>query len=49
MRDEAHTLVESNPRAAFTAVPDAGHFAPIENPDVVTKALREFWAAVPVS
>jgi pimeloyl-ACP methyl ester carboxylesterase len=44
--EEAQKLAESAPRAKFTAAPDAGHFSPIENPEVVTTALRDFWNAV---
>ena len=41
--DEARALAASIPRATFTPVPDAGHISPMENPEVVTGALREFW------
>lgn len=45
--DEARALAAALPRAVFTLVPDAGHISPMENPDVVTKTLREFWNAIP--
>lgn len=46
---DARALAASIPRATFTPVPDAGHFSPMENPEVVTGALREFWNATPRS
>jgi pimeloyl-ACP methyl ester carboxylesterase len=44
---EARALAASIPRATFTPVPDAGHISPMENPEVVTAALREFWNSIP--
>lgn len=41
---EARAIKQAVPRARFTEIPGAGHFSPIESPDVVTQALREFWA-----
>jgi pimeloyl-ACP methyl ester carboxylesterase len=41
--DEARRLAASIPRASFTQVPQAGHIAAMENPDIVSAALRDFW------
>ncbi len=43
---EARGLAASIPHATFTQVAQAGHIAAMENPDVVTAALREFWKSV---
>ena|SRR5271166_1011983 len=47
--DEARAICATVPRASFTEVPGAGHFSPMESPEVVTAALRDFWNAVPAS
>lgn len=44
--DEARALAASMPRATFTAVPDAGHISPMEQPSIVNDALRAFWSSV---
>jgi pimeloyl-ACP methyl ester carboxylesterase len=44
--DEARRLAASIPRASFTQIAQAGHIAAMENPEVVTAALREFWKSV---
>jgi pimeloyl-ACP methyl ester carboxylesterase len=43
---EARRLTESIPHASFTQVPQAGHIAAMEQPDIVTAALRDFWISV---
>lgn len=40
--DEMRQIASSIPAAKFTIVPDAGHMAPLENPDFVNKELRTF-------
>ena len=44
--EEARSLAASIPHASFTQVPQAGHIAAMESPDVVSAALREFWKSV---
>jgi pimeloyl-ACP methyl ester carboxylesterase len=36
------------PNSKLVQVPDAGHTPPVEAPDVVSKAMREFLVSVPV-
>jgi pimeloyl-ACP methyl ester carboxylesterase len=43
---EARRLAESIPHASFTQVAQAGHIAAMEQPDVVTAALLEFWKSI---
>lgn len=39
---EMKTIAEAIPSARFVVVPDAGHMAPVERPDEVSRALLEF-------
>ncbi|MEW4490583.1 alpha/beta fold hydrolase [Thalassoglobus sp. JC818] len=48
-KDEMETISQSIPNAAFCAVPDAGHMAPLEQPETVTNAIREFLKTNPTS
>lgn len=40
--DAAEKMTAAIPGARFTAVPEAGHLAPMENPEAVNAALRDF-------
>lgn len=40
--DQAELMHRSIPHATFAKIPDAGHFAPIENPSAVNQAIRKF-------
>src|SRR5438309_480641 len=42
----AETMVKAIPGAHLEVVPDAGHVANLENPDVFNRALTDFLAAV---
>jgi pimeloyl-ACP methyl ester carboxylesterase len=44
---EMRALAERMPAARFVEIADAGHMAPLENPEAVNAAIREFLAAVP--
>ena len=39
---EMKAFASALPSARFVLIPDAGHMAPMENPDVVNRAIREF-------
>ncbi|MBV8170494.1 MAG: alpha/beta fold hydrolase [Candidatus Eremiobacteraeota bacterium] len=43
---EMRELAGAIPRARLTEVPGAGHFSPLESPEVVSDALRSFWESV---
>ena len=43
---EARAICTAVPRATFTEVAGAGHFSPMESPEAVNGALRDFWNAV---
>ena len=45
--DGARATAEKIPGARFVAIPNAGHMSPIENPDAVNDAIREFLKNVP--
>ena len=42
----AETMAKAIPGAHLEVVPDAGHVANLENPDVFNRALTDFLAAV---
>jgi pimeloyl-ACP methyl ester carboxylesterase len=42
--DRAQEMVDGIPGAVLRLVPDAGHFAPLENPKAVTAAMAEWLA-----
>lgn len=42
--DIGSALAEAIPAATFVAVPSAGHMAPLENPEAVNAAIRDFLA-----
>jgi pimeloyl-ACP methyl ester carboxylesterase len=44
----AKAMAEKIPSAKFVSIPKAGHMAPLENPEEVNRALREFLTAQPV-
>ena len=44
---EMRGLATAIPGARFLAVADAGHMAPLEQPDVVNRAIRDFLAGSP--
>ena len=44
--DKAEAIAAAIPGARLVKVPDAGHHSPLENPEVVTAALREHLARV---
>ena len=39
---EMRQIAEVMPNARFEVIPDAGHMAPLENPQVVNRVMREF-------
>jgi pimeloyl-ACP methyl ester carboxylesterase len=43
--DEMQAMAEQIPGATFRLIDQAGHLAPLENPDVVNPAIREFIGA----
>ena len=43
---ELRAAAAARPGARLTEVPGAGHFSPMESPEIVTAALREFWESV---
>ncbi len=43
---EMRTLAEAIPRADFKTIPGAGHMSPMERPEEVNAAMREFLAGV---
>lgn len=46
--DGARKMAEAISDAVFAAIPNAGHVAPIENPQAVNRALRDFLTNQPV-
>lgn len=42
---EMQTIATEIPHATFIVIPDAGHMAPLENPELVNQAIRQFLAA----
>ena len=40
--DASRALVVAIPKAEFTIVPEAGHLAPLEQPEIVTERIRQF-------
>lgn len=40
--EEMRGMAETIPDAAFAEIPNAGHMAPMENPEAVNRAIREF-------
>jgi pimeloyl-ACP methyl ester carboxylesterase len=44
--DEARAMAAQIPGARFDVIPDAGHATPIEGPDAVATAIREFLASL---
>jgi len=40
--DEMQGIAEAMPQAQLVTVPDAGHMSPLENPEKVNAAIREF-------
>jgi 3-oxoadipate enol-lactonase len=40
--DEMRAIAESVPGAGMAVIPDAGHMAPVENPEEVNRVIREF-------
>jgi pimeloyl-ACP methyl ester carboxylesterase len=42
----SRAMHEAIPRSRLTVVPDAGHMSPLENPDEVNRALRDFLRSV---
>jgi pimeloyl-ACP methyl ester carboxylesterase len=45
--DEVRAMAEKIPGARFVVVPDAGHLAPLENPEVADRAILDFLAGLP--
>jgi pimeloyl-ACP methyl ester carboxylesterase len=45
--DEVRAMAEKIPGAKFLVIPDAGHLAPLENPNVADKAILDFLAGLP--
>jgi pimeloyl-ACP methyl ester carboxylesterase len=43
---ELRSAAAARPGARLTEVSGAGHFSPMESPEIVTAALREFWESV---
>ena len=43
-KDRAEEMAEAIPDAKLVVIPDAGHFAPLENPKAVTAAMQEWLA-----
>jgi pimeloyl-ACP methyl ester carboxylesterase len=41
-RDRAAEMVDAIPGARLVDIPDAGHLSPLENPEAVTAAMREW-------
>jgi 3-oxoadipate enol-lactonase len=39
---EMRQIAEAMPHARFEVIPDAGHMAPLENPQVVNRVMRQF-------
>ncbi|TWT47005.1 3-oxoadipate enol-lactonase 2 [Thalassoglobus neptunius] len=48
-REEMEQMARSIPSATFCPIPDAGHMAPLEQPELVTNAIREFLTKHPIS
>ena len=46
---EMRRIAEAIPAARYVEVADAGHMAPLENPDAVNAAIREFLQRPPTS
>lgn len=46
--DAARTMADGIPGAAFVAIPGAGHMAPLEQPDAVNAAIRDFLSRLKV-
>ena len=44
--DEMRSIAEQIPGAQFQIVPEAGHLAPLERPDLVNRMIDEFLASV---
>lgn len=42
-------IASALPRSTFRVIPDAGHLAPLENPQPVNEAIRTFLAATSFS
>jgi pimeloyl-ACP methyl ester carboxylesterase len=44
--EQARTLAEAIPGARLEVIPGAGHLPPLEQPEEVTRRLREFLGAL---
>jgi pimeloyl-ACP methyl ester carboxylesterase len=44
--EETRRMADAIPNAQFTTIPDAGHLAPVEQPIVLGRVLKEFLDAV---
>ena len=45
--EEMKTIADAMPNASLEVIPEAGHMSPLENPDSVNAAVREFLQSLP--
>lgn len=45
--EEMRSIAAAMPNAAFVEVPNAGHMSPLENPEAVNQAIRNFLQSIP--
>ncbi|MGZ0170646.1 MAG: alpha/beta fold hydrolase [Planctomycetales bacterium] len=45
--EEMQTIADAMPNASLVTIPEAGHMSPLENPEPVNTAIREFLRSLP--